>query len=154
MLHITRGIATAIEQQIENADAVNKVAPKLRVLRIAGVVEPAKFYAALGKDTLFNVILGGRAGDIFRAPCLRAKVGQTLGLAVDQGVIPRVADFGGNTKVSANSLDQRAIERRQMSVLAMEVERLQQRCHFIKMPCPTVVLDQTLPVRFRPAGAI
>ena len=154
MLHITRGISSAIEQQIEDADAMNKVAPKLRVLCIAGVIEPAESYATLGKDALFNVILGGGAGDVFRAPCLRAKVGQALGFAVDQGVIPGVADFGGNTEVSAHRLDQHAIERRQISVLALEVERLEQRCNFIEMPCATVVLGQSLPVCFRPVGAI
>ncbi len=134
MLHITRGISAAIEKQIENAHAVNKIAPKLRVLRIAGVIEPAKLYAAFGKDALFNIILGGRAGDIFRPPCLRAKVGQTLGLAVDQAVIPGVADFSGNTEVSAHRLDQRAIEWRQISVPSLEVERLEQRRNFFEMP--------------------
>src|SRR5215831_9774604 len=140
MLHITRGISTAIEQQIENADAVNKVTPKLRVLCIAGVIEPAKFYAAFGKDVVFNIFLGGGAGDVFRAPCLRAKVGQALGLAVDQAVIPGVADFGGNTKVSAHSLDQRAIEWGQISVRALEVERLEQPRDFFEMTCATVIL--------------
>lgn len=96
MLHETRCFLAAVKQQIKNSDAVGKLSPKLGVFGVARIIEPSQFDAALGKFIHFDVVLGRGAGNIFCCSSLRAEINKTLGLSVDQDIVPRIADLGRN----------------------------------------------------------
>ena len=72
--HITWSIFATVEQQVENCYAVFKSAPELRVFGISRVVKPRELESPLHKLSFLDVIPGSRAGDVFGAARLRAKV--------------------------------------------------------------------------------
>lgn len=75
-------------------------------------------------------------------------------LAANQGVIPGIADLCIDAEIVTHRLNERPAKHAEAGVMVSPVERLKEPRHFSEMPRTTVVLAQSLPVRFRPVGAV
>lgn len=103
---------------------MHELTPQLRVFWITMVIEPTQLDVSLAKETGLNVVLGGRAGDIFSTSSLGTQVGQSFSLACNEMIIPRVTDLGGNSQIGTYSFYQLSIECRQVLMFLFYIEGL------------------------------
>ena len=78
---------------------MRELAPELGILGIPFIVEPSEFDAIVCKNLFVNIVPGSGTGNIFRSAGLTTEIGQPFGLAVNERIVPGIADPGTNTQI-------------------------------------------------------
>ncbi len=123
-----------------------KFTPKLRVLGVAGIIEPLELDLGLTKHFFVQVALSSGAGDIFSPPSLQAEIDHSFSFARYKLIVPRVGNPRANPEILAHCFYETPVQIRKIIVSAGGIERFKPCCNFLEVIGVAIVLHQGLPM--------